>query len=82
MENKEFLEYIKNNVEAVKEHHLTDERMVIFCDEIISYLEDDRLWTNPSPLDRINIRRIQKDFDLMINKLDPDGVLKRPQRAC
>ena len=63
---KEFLEDIKNGVEVVKEQHLTDGRsdMALICDKIISYLEDERLLTNPSSLDRVNMRRIQKDFDL------------------
>ena len=65
MENKEFLEEIKA-VEAKKEEHLKNGRvdMAIACDKIIAVLEDERLWTNPSALDRINIRRIKKDFDL------------------
>ena len=66
---KEFLEDIKNDVRTIKEQHLMDGSgdMVIICDKIISFLEDDRLLTNPSSLDRINILRTRNHVNSIIN---------------
>lgn len=66
---KELLEDIKNDVRTVKEQHLMSDsgHMAFVFDLILSDLEDERLLTNPSALDRINILRVKNHVNSIIN---------------